>query len=367
MFRSHLDSGDDHDYCDYRHPNGVREVTLKAFSMAMGIRRPGFQLLSLIPPPTDANLLNLPHRTHADMPCFLPDQMKIYTARYLPLAILSLLALCWINFRNAVHRHGGWKAGFAQAGGKVARTLSPNLSRSPSATDLQADRKSRRGELTVPLTLPSRRSSSNLHMSPANLEKTISTGSRSKPPSLAPIRRITKSAPGSPLGSPRFEALQLEDEDGSSGTSPTSDALYFDQARSRQTSYANTLAPTEDGRPLSSEPHSYFQSMPDDSPGRGSTPTGSIGRRPQANRRVSRMSDWQAAAKAKDKTVMALVFDSAPVSRWKRWIGRDQLIAVGRALGGRHGVLARSGRDAWTIAWPTLFVFLILNVSFFYQ
>jgi hypothetical protein len=79
------------------------------------------------------------------------------------------------------------------------------------------------------------------------------------------------------------------------------------------------------------------------------------------------MSDWQAAAKAKDKTVMALVFDSAPVSRWKRWIGRDQLIILGRALGGRHGVLARSAKDALSVAWPTLLVFLVLNVAFFYQ
>lgn len=360
-------SGDDHDYCDYRHPNGVREVTLKAFSMAMGIRRPGFQLLSLIPPPTDPNLLNLPHRTHADMPCFLPDQIKIYTARYLPLGILTLLVLCWINFRNAVHRHGGWKAGFAQAGGKVARTLSPNLSRSPSATNLQAERTAKRGELVVPLTLPSRRSSSNLHMSPANIEKTISTGSRSRPPSLAPIRRITKSAPVSPLGSPRSEALIMEEDDTSGGNSPASEALYFGQTpRPRQTSYANTLAPTEDGRPLVSEPQSYFQSMPDESPSHAGTPMGSM-RRPQANRRVSRMSDWQAAAKAKDKTVMALVFDSAPVSRWKRWIGRDQLIVLGRALGGRHGVLARSAKDALSVAWPTLLVFLVLNVAFFYQ
>lgn len=79
------------------------------------------------------------------------------------------------------------------------------------------------------------------------------------------------------------------------------------------------------------------------------------------------MSDWQAAAKAKDKTVMALVFDSAPVSRWRRWMGRDQIIVLGRALGGRNGVLAKTGKDVLTIAWPTLLVFVVLNALFFYQ
>ncbi|QRW21311.1 hypothetical protein RhiXN_06300 [Rhizoctonia solani] len=49
-------SGDDHDYCEVRHPIGddsgqtVREISVKSFSMAMGIRRPGFQLLSLVAP-----------------------------------------------------------------------------------------------------------------------------------------------------------------------------------------------------------------------------------------------------------------------------------------------------------------------------
>jgi hypothetical protein len=335
----------------------------------MGIRRPGFQLLSLIPPPTDQSLMALPHRTHADMPCFLPDQIQIYTARYLPLLVLSLLALFWVNFRNAVRRGGGWKAGLAQAGGKMAHALSPVISRNSSSTNLQAGSLTRRAEKNVPLTLPSRRSSSNLQMTSANLEKTISSGSRrSRPPSLVPIRRITKSAPVSPLASPKAEPLHLDDEDG--GTNPASEALYFGNGRQRQTSYANTLAPTEDGRPIVQEPGSYFETVHEESGHSGlfsqpGTPGGY--RRPQAARRVSRMSDWQAAAKAKDKTVMALVFDSAPVSRWRRWMGRDQMIVLGRALGGRNGVLAKTGKDVLTIAWPTLLVFVVLNALFFYQ
>lgn len=43
-------SGDDHDYCELVHPeekNGAREVTVKSMSMAMGVRKPGFLMLSL--------------------------------------------------------------------------------------------------------------------------------------------------------------------------------------------------------------------------------------------------------------------------------------------------------------------------------
>ena len=67
-------SGDDHDICEYTHPNSVREVTVKTFSMAMGIKTPGFQLLSLVPP--NASTPNAP--THADMACNLPNQLGIY-------------------------------------------------------------------------------------------------------------------------------------------------------------------------------------------------------------------------------------------------------------------------------------------------
>lgn len=72
-------------------PTGVREVTVKSISMAMGIRRPGFQLLSLVPPSSNVRKL------HADAPCLLPDQLGIYLSAYIPLLILSLLILLISN------------------------------------------------------------------------------------------------------------------------------------------------------------------------------------------------------------------------------------------------------------------------------
>lgn len=90
-------SGDDHDYCEYIHTlddsTRIREVTVKSLSMAMGIRRPGFQLLSLALP-SSAPVKAV---THADAPCLMPDQLAIYLSVYLPLIAASLLVLLVLN------------------------------------------------------------------------------------------------------------------------------------------------------------------------------------------------------------------------------------------------------------------------------
>jgi len=55
----------------------------------MGIKRTGFQLLSLISPS--------PNQTQLHIPCQLPDQVGIYLWVYLPLLVLSLLGLIIMN------------------------------------------------------------------------------------------------------------------------------------------------------------------------------------------------------------------------------------------------------------------------------
>ncbi|KAH7920776.1 Metallo-dependent phosphatase [Leucogyrophana mollusca] len=109
-------SGDDHDYCEYVHPlpvsssqesepQGVREVSVKSFSMAMGIRRPGFQLLSLtssvVSPDTLTQIPNPP----LDAPCALPDQLGIYLFIYVPFVVLSLVALLVANIHRSCLRN----------------------------------------------------------------------------------------------------------------------------------------------------------------------------------------------------------------------------------------------------------------------
>jgi ethanolamine phosphate phosphodiesterase len=79
-----LDSGDDHDYCEYTHAfleSSIPEVTVKSLSIAMGIRQPGFQLLSLF---EEAGV-------SAYRPCALPDQLHAYCWVYAPLVLASIV------------------------------------------------------------------------------------------------------------------------------------------------------------------------------------------------------------------------------------------------------------------------------------
>jgi hypothetical protein len=81
---TNTDSGDDHDYCEYIHTSqdrSISEVTIKSLSIAMGIRQPGFQLLSL----------SSERGTHAHQPCVLPDQVRIYSWVYAPLILATIV------------------------------------------------------------------------------------------------------------------------------------------------------------------------------------------------------------------------------------------------------------------------------------
>ncbi|KAF8532545.1 Metallo-dependent phosphatase-like protein [Gautieria morchelliformis] len=99
-------SGDDHDYCECHHRledgSVVREISVKSFSMAMGIRRPGFQLLSVAPANHGGG--HLPYDALADVPCLLPDQIKIYTHGYAPLGVVTVFLLFFINYNRRRRR-----------------------------------------------------------------------------------------------------------------------------------------------------------------------------------------------------------------------------------------------------------------------
>lgn len=73
---------------------------MKSFSMAMGIRRPGYQLLSLIPPTAFPDTQTIAHT-----PCLLPDQLGIYLSIYVPLIVMSLAILLLSNIRRSCTRH----------------------------------------------------------------------------------------------------------------------------------------------------------------------------------------------------------------------------------------------------------------------
>ena len=93
-------SGDDHDYCEITHRGyasgggGIKEITVKSISWAMGVRRPGFVLASLWNPvdahgkPVSGDMSKTV-QTHL---CLLPDQLGIFF-RYAGLFALTLVLL----------------------------------------------------------------------------------------------------------------------------------------------------------------------------------------------------------------------------------------------------------------------------------
>lgn len=119
-------SGDDHDYCEVVHRGytsprgGIREITVKSFSWAMGVREPGFLMLSLwnpldekdrghAAPSKDHGRNSEPkqeqqqqHPTIQTHLCLLPDQLSIFI-RYLVLLIITLLLLLIHTIRDSGH------------------------------------------------------------------------------------------------------------------------------------------------------------------------------------------------------------------------------------------------------------------------
>ncbi|GJN79741.1 hypothetical protein PLIIFM63780_003260 [Purpureocillium lilacinum] len=92
----HVFSGDDHDYCEVKHSaskGGVREITVKSFSMAMGVPTPGFLMVSMYNPvgadgkPTGEVGTTL--QTHL---CLMPNQIHTFM-KYVTFIILSLVLL----------------------------------------------------------------------------------------------------------------------------------------------------------------------------------------------------------------------------------------------------------------------------------
>ncbi|MCJ1373142.1 hypothetical protein MMC20_004369 [Loxospora ochrophaea] len=103
-------SGDDHDYCEIVHRGftsrggGIREITVKSMSWAMGVRKPGFLMLSLWNPlDLEGNSITVSEdndlqahgrsgRTLQAHLCLLPDQLAVFF-RYAVLLGITLSAL----------------------------------------------------------------------------------------------------------------------------------------------------------------------------------------------------------------------------------------------------------------------------------
>jgi hypothetical protein len=422
LWPPNMTSGDDHDYCEYTHPGGIREVTLKSFSSSAGIRRPGFQLLSLIP--ASDLYAEPPQVTIADRPCFLPDQLGVYTRVYLPLGILTVLFLFFTNVRAAYRR---WTAAGHSIYGEVKGRFTPTVQSTEQMSNAHAFPTSARTvyDRPVPLTLPSRRSSQQLAggssstIGPSSTRRVTShnlTAGYVSPSQMS----FTRSAPVSPALSPRASMSEdtcsylndSRDEERDMETvtpslSRRSSYIYMNsagdvQSQPWQSPYTNQPGPGPSN--VSAEPVSYFLAAPGSSGvGLGlSTPTGSYPSTPTSQYmsrgslsnaqgaggltssphivsgrrvtmpRIMSTSDWSAAAKAKDKSVLGLMVDSLPGSMGSTKRDRASLVAALRGFGAwmwrsRNGVWIKSWREVLAVAWPTGLVWVLINALFFLQ
>ncbi|EOO00749.1 putative cell division control protein 1 protein [Phaeoacremonium minimum UCRPA7] len=93
----HAFSGDDHDYCELTHAanqGGVKEITVKSISMAMGVPTPAFLMVSMYNP-VDADgkpLPGAPTTTLQTHLCLLPNQISTYM-RYGLFAFVCIVIL----------------------------------------------------------------------------------------------------------------------------------------------------------------------------------------------------------------------------------------------------------------------------------
>ena len=91
-------SGDDHDYCEVLHRGyasaggGIREITVKSISWAMGVRHPGFLMASMWNPVDELGNSLSEKTTLQTHLCLLPDQLGIFI-RYANLFGVTLFAL----------------------------------------------------------------------------------------------------------------------------------------------------------------------------------------------------------------------------------------------------------------------------------
>ncbi|CAG8545729.1 1570_t:CDS:2 [Paraglomus brasilianum] len=96
-------SGDDHDFCEIYHEKGGSngegsfEVTVPTYSFTMGVRKPGFLLLSLYNPTNSSSSATFTYRL-----CFLPDQLQIFIfyGFLLSFTIITFLACAYYDMRT---------------------------------------------------------------------------------------------------------------------------------------------------------------------------------------------------------------------------------------------------------------------------
>ena len=156
-------SGDDHDYCDLVHRSyasagaGIREITVKSISWAMGVRHPGFVMRSLWNP-VDAEARSgydiaggqkIGDATLQSHLCLLPDQLGIFI-RYAICAVFSLLVLAIYTVVEV--RKTPFDAKAAAGSSPLLPTSEPKFKDKEAKPWASADRTAARGRSRAPST-----------------------------------------------------------------------------------------------------------------------------------------------------------------------------------------------------------------------
>ncbi|KAK8181425.1 hypothetical protein BC567DRAFT_223147 [Phyllosticta citribraziliensis] len=159
-------SGDDHDYCEVVHMgypsggSGIREITVKSLSWAMGVRKPGFLMVSMWNP-VDHQGNPLTAQETSGQPtiqthlCLLPDQLSTFI-RYgfllgfslslliVRATILSLRAKKTASFSNGsilpTHNHTESSAEAEKAEGNSDRKRTDSLGKGSSNSSDSSDK-----------------------------------------------------------------------------------------------------------------------------------------------------------------------------------------------------------------------------------
>ncbi|PVH76390.1 hypothetical protein DL98DRAFT_592285 [Cadophora sp. DSE1049] len=156
----HVFSGDDHDYCEIIHSdakNNAREITVKSTSWAMGVRKPGFLMLSMWNPidafgvplhytPSGHGSISTGPVTMESHLCLLPDQLGIFM-RYGLLIGLTILAIVVRAVLTPILHLETFSSPASSPGEKesdipLLPTTKQDLRRSPSATEMAQHRAS---------------------------------------------------------------------------------------------------------------------------------------------------------------------------------------------------------------------------------
>ena len=229
-------SGDDHDYCEVVHRGftsrggGVREITVKSISWAMGVRKPGFLMLSLWNPiDGSGNAFNIsrekenaskgaaPTTTLKTHLCLLPDQLKIFI-RYglllgLTITVLVIRALVQLQYRPKVQDGVNGHAVLAPKGSPSARTKRYETS---SDESLHSSSSSNISEQQAPKSLAVRSSASRPRSSSSGRAYGIAVSEKAAEGNLH-IDKTTNSAYQQNSGTRYDEESQRGDRSGPPG------------------------------------------------------------------------------------------------------------------------------------------------------